>query len=328
MPKPVVSVLAIAYNRREFINAALLSAINQTLPKDMYEIVLLTNFDIDPTLLSQANIRVVFSNIRELGPKLSTAIPLCQGDIICFLEDDDEWLPDKLEHVTSIFSKFPEVGYYHNNWIVIDERGNELPHPIHVQGRRRLNSVGSYSFNAKTATYSQIRKAVHLTGDFNGSSISIKKEIVQNCIGYLRQITFSPDTFFFYCAQLSDCRLFLDSTVLTKYRIHHKNVSRREAGSEDAISDPTHEIIVRMLSSHLNKASAIKSIRCQMSDIRIESFWIYRLGNRSAIPRLALAHTKYISRSELGYNILLLAFSILYFIFPGFASSIYSRAYY
>ena len=148
MPKPVVSVLAIAYNRREFINAALLSAINQTLPKDMYEIVLLTNFDIDPTLLSQANIRVVFSNIRELGPKLSTAIPLCQGDIICFLEDDDEWLPDKLEHVTSIFSKFPEVGYYHNNWIVIDERGNELPHPIHVQGRRRLNSVGSYSFNA------------------------------------------------------------------------------------------------------------------------------------------------------------------------------------
>lgn len=328
MTRPLITVLAIAYNRREFIGSALQSALRQTLSRDLYEIVLVTNFKVSSPILYEGNIRVIFSDIRELGPKLASVIEQCQGDIISILEDDDIWLPEKLEHVKSVFDQFPYVCYYHNNWTVIDTDGNDIYHPIHIQGRRKIKSLKEYMLFSQRASYSNIRKAVHLTGDFNGSSISVKKSVILSVIDYLKQITFSPDSFLFYSALFYEGDMFIDSTILTKYRIHHQNVTRRAAGIVDALLDPTHIIITQMLHSRPNKEAALKSIECQMSDIGIESLWIWGLKNRQKGLRLALNHLKYISAPEFGYSFLLIAFSFLYGISPSIASSIYSKIYY
>ena len=327
MARPLITVLAIAYNRREFIRTALLSAIHQTLPRDLYEIVLVTNFSVDPDILEAGKIRVILSDVRELGPKLASVVPQCQGEVISFLEDDDVWLPEKLEHVRNVFETFPRVSYYHNNWSVVDIEGNCISHPIHIQGRRKIISMRTYTID-KNASYADIRKAVHLTGDFNGSSISIKKSVVSGVINYLEQITFSPDSFLFYSALFAGGELYLDSETLTRYRIHPQNISRREAGASDALTDPTHFIILKMLRSRPGNEAALKSIECQMSDIGLESLWIWGFKNRQKGLKLALNHLKYISLSEFGYGFLLITFSLLYCLSPRTASSIYSQVYY
>lgn len=328
MTDPLISVLAIAYDRREYIDRALKSAIDQSLSRELYEIILLTNFDVGNDLVEEYGIRVVHSNIRELGPKLAEVIPLLHGNIICFLEDDDEWLPDKLRHTLEVFFRDPRVGYYHNNWTVIDEQDAPLKHPIHQLGRRKIESVKELTVDPNHISYDEVRKFVHLGGDFNGSSISVRKAIAVDNIDYLRRILFSPDTFFFYSALTSDFLLFMDSNVLTRYRIHHKNISRRESSEGDVQTDPTHLIIIEMLENKERNLAAKKSMECQMSDIKIESYWIWDIGDRRRLAWLLFHHLRYFTRSEFSYNILLFSFGILYLLNPKIAYLVYSKNYY
>jgi glycosyltransferase involved in cell wall biosynthesis len=45
MSDPLISVIIVAYNRREFIRETVKSVANQTLPKDEYELIVVKNFE-------------------------------------------------------------------------------------------------------------------------------------------------------------------------------------------------------------------------------------------------------------------------------------------
>ena len=98
---PKVSVIIPTYNRAELLPLAIKSALNQTF--NDIEIIVSDDKSTDDTrevVRSFADERIKYVlNKGKKGPSATrnTAILASEGEYIAFLDDDDEWLPDKLQ---------------------------------------------------------------------------------------------------------------------------------------------------------------------------------------------------------------------------------------
>jgi glycosyltransferase involved in cell wall biosynthesis len=54
------------------------------------------------------------------------ALQYARGELVCFLDSDDLWVPEKLERQVALMKAHPEVDVLHSDEIMIDEQGREL----------------------------------------------------------------------------------------------------------------------------------------------------------------------------------------------------------
>ena len=126
MANKYISVIVIAYNRRKYLLQAVRSALQQTLPKDLYEVIVVKNFR-DETIdrrLEEWGVANIYSDDTSQGGKIREALEVARGEVISVLEDDDEFLPEKLAGVYAAFKSGAD--YYHNGFVFINERGEVL----------------------------------------------------------------------------------------------------------------------------------------------------------------------------------------------------------
>ena len=118
MLRPLISVVVIAYNRKEYILEAVKSALNQTLEKDLYEVMVIKNFA-DPTIdkfLDKNGIININSDNYSLSGKIVESSILASGEYICFLEDDDLWSSGRLIAFKYLLKNYHDLDFYHNNF--------------------------------------------------------------------------------------------------------------------------------------------------------------------------------------------------------------------
>ncbi len=188
MGENCISVIITAHNRREYLLNAIKSVINQTLDKKYYEVIVVKNFndDIIDKFIEENKIKSILSDKISLSGKILEALKMCKYSIISFLDDDDMFFNNKLENVNKIFDG--NIVYYHNGEESIDDNNKKL----------------NFSNNSP---------------DFNMSSISIKKDIINENI--LGKVTHSIDTLMYLFALNSGEKIYLDKKILTYYRIHN-----------------------------------------------------------------------------------------------------------
>jgi glycosyltransferase involved in cell wall biosynthesis len=326
---PFCSVIVNAYTRREFVLEALGSVINQNVPRESYEIVLISNFNIDENFIKQHGIKFIFSDIREVGMRISLALEHCRGEVVCFIDDDDVWCPNKLNWVYSIFKSEPRLCYYHNNLSTIDDNGVSIVHSIHRNAIMKIEKIKRVTLSSDTLTYNEIRKVVKLASDFNSSCISIRKSLLLPYREYLKRISLSVDTFYFYASLLTkNSTILIDSEKLTKYRIHSNQFSRKQSTIPLNRIDLDIRIMMAMIKETSTNTQLLKSLRAYTSDNAIESFWINGKINRREMLKCLIDHLSLISFGDLDYNLLLLLFAISYLVFPSITRSIYFSQYY
>lgn len=82
-----------------------------------FEIILIDDGSPDkcPSLCDELKIR--FDNIKVLHQKnqgvsvaRNNGIGIADGDVICFLDADDEWMENNLDELNIIYNKFPQIG--------------------------------------------------------------------------------------------------------------------------------------------------------------------------------------------------------------------------
>lgn len=117
--RPKISVLILAFSRRQFVRDAVESVLSQSLSRNQYEVIVLKGFDdgvIDPYLSAHGvkSHRVE----RGWGFAYSEGVRLARAEVICFLDDDDLFFSHKLACIVEEFSRFPRLGYLHNTFIV------------------------------------------------------------------------------------------------------------------------------------------------------------------------------------------------------------------
>jgi glycosyltransferase involved in cell wall biosynthesis len=123
-----VSVALATYNGRRYLPEQLASLVAQRRRPD--ELVVCDDGSTDGTLdlledfAREAPFRVrIFRNERNLGVlrNFEKALSLCEGDIVFLSDQDDVWLPEKIDHVVSVFEKTPGALAVINDKLITDE---------------------------------------------------------------------------------------------------------------------------------------------------------------------------------------------------------------
>ena len=220
---PRLSVIVVAHDRRDFIKLAIDSALDQSFPRDRYEIVVVKNFsqqEYDHELERQG-IRVIITDEKSLASKLALGIENSEGEIISFLEDDDLFCRDKIESVIENMSK-EKVGYYHNGYSIVDSKGKVIKGYLpYVPKNYRKNVI----VETTRLTTKSINKAFLAGGYFNLSCISVKKSVIAEKLKILRGVNVAVDNFIFYLALESGLEIIIDNSQLTRFRVHAANNS-------------------------------------------------------------------------------------------------------
>src|SRR5690606_29508074 len=112
-----------------------------------------------------------YHNEQPMGANYSRnkGAGLAMGDILMFLDDDDAWLPAKIDKQLAVFDKDPSIGLVYSNRNVVNEEGELI---------RKINS----------------QKSGHLYPDIlfeniigTTSSVAVRKEVFQKAGGFDEQ---------------------------------------------------------------------------------------------------------------------------------------------
>jgi glycosyltransferase involved in cell wall biosynthesis len=226
---PEVAVVVGAYRRSEHLAAAVRSVLAQTLPRDRFEVVISKTFT-DP--VQDAAFRAAGILLREdatpaIGRWLRNAVRATRAPLVTFLDDDDEYEPDRLARIVELGRARPDVGFYRNRVRVIDrdsrpvppgawrvhetEAGLDASGPVY---RARTEKAGAWEFGARRGW-----------ATFNSSSMAIRRELLDGPVGDAFDRTYQPDQFLFLAGLLAPFGLYLDDRRLTRYRYYGGNVS-------------------------------------------------------------------------------------------------------
>jgi glycosyltransferase involved in cell wall biosynthesis len=136
---PLVSVIIPTQSRPDMLIRAVKSVTNQTYPST--EIVIVddrSNYDIEAHLRKEAVPKYyrVIKNTRTPGAAgaRNTGFNNSQGEFIGFLDDDDEWMPDKIEKQVEIFQECDNaVGIVIASYYVV-QNGTKLTRIRNLEG--------------------------------------------------------------------------------------------------------------------------------------------------------------------------------------------------
>lgn len=212
---PLVSVVVVAHDRKEFIKEALDSLGNQTLKRKLYEVVVVKNYE-DKEIDDYAaglGFRTILTNEITVGHKMSIGVENSSAEIVTFLEDDDLFEKNKLKAIVDAFDRNQPAGMLHNSYSVIGKNANFL-----YADNRGFNSleIGPEDDFIREC----IRNSVKVSDFAYSSCISVRREIISRDLEGLKKIQSAPDYFVVFSCLNSKHNILLISDKLTKYRLH------------------------------------------------------------------------------------------------------------
>jgi glycosyltransferase involved in cell wall biosynthesis len=218
--KPFVSILINNYNYGRFIGEAIESALAQTY--DQTEIVVVDDGSTDNSLDVIAGydqrIRVVAKENGGQASAFNAGFAASKGEIICFLDSDDLFLPDKVDRVVEVLNRYPQAGWCFNRLRIFGE-GTGNPTSNRSRGKfgeldgRKSTAAGKPPF-LPTAT----------------SGLSFRRSTLANILPMSELIRITSDNYVKFVA-LSLATGWMESQELSLQRIHGNNAyTNRQVG--------------------------------------------------------------------------------------------------
>ncbi len=126
---PKVSVIITTFNRPEYACEAIDSVLSQSF--NDFEVIVVDDGSVSKTKEALekygSRIHYIFQDHKGRSVARNTGINAAGGEYIAFLDDDDVWLPGKLEKQVAFLDSHPEIGLVHAFIEIMDEDGRPLP---------------------------------------------------------------------------------------------------------------------------------------------------------------------------------------------------------
>lgn len=109
--KPLVSILINNYNYGRFLREAIDSALNQTYSDTEVIVVDDGSTDDSQEIIASYGEKIipVFKENGGQASAFNAGFAVSKGDLICLLDSDDVWLPNKVEATVEATSRYPEA---------------------------------------------------------------------------------------------------------------------------------------------------------------------------------------------------------------------------
>ncbi len=217
---PKFSVIITCWNRYDFVEQAIESVLNQTVQREFYEIILVTNVSNDKIerLCSENDVKIIKNNNSKQGPFFLSGIKDSKGEYLVFLNDDDLFHPTKLFRINSVIDAYGVLAYYHNA---------SCPFGANVTTDQILEQSNMNTCDAKLELLNAENECGLLKNYFynyywaGDSSIAVRKQIVLENEEFLSE-TDVIDQNLFYTALYRDKAVSVhDPCALTFLRVHN-----------------------------------------------------------------------------------------------------------
>ena len=277
--RPVFSILIAEHRQRGFGESALQSAVSQSFDTADFEVIVNRGFrdQNSEAVLQSRGAKLIFHSNNHRGEHMAELIRASSGDILCFLDDDDLFVKQKLETIYKIFAKANDIGLVHNQRKYIDLNGiatekSRFEHDIDYL----LRQTAGFQLDA-SRILEVVRRHPFLAPDFNSSSISIRRSVVVPYLKYLEGCEGAVDTFLFYCALICGRQIAVIPDILTEYRVHTASTIHDPAYLQQMLNGYTE--ILRMCKLEGNLAIA------ESAQARLSLFQLYKSLKSVPLPR-------------------------------------------
>jgi glycosyltransferase involved in cell wall biosynthesis len=180
--QPLVSVVITTYNRTEYIERAVESALKQTYKNIEVIIVDDASTDKTPEILSKISKKdqriIILTNEKNLDlvRTLNRGIKIAKGKYIARLDDDDFWCgTKKLEKQVNFLEMNPEYNLVGGGIIKIDKEGKETARYLSPENDK------------------DIRKVILVNNVFVHSTVLFRRNIFEKLGGYNEQFVVGQD---------------------------------------------------------------------------------------------------------------------------------------
>jgi glycosyltransferase involved in cell wall biosynthesis len=212
---PLVSIAIDNYNYGRFLGSAIDSALNQTYHN--IEVVVVDDGSTDNSrdIIDSYKDRIVkvFKKNGGQASAFNAAFKASKGDIICFLDSDDIFTPEKVAEVVKVFGKYDDIGWCFHRLKLLDENTGEL-----IKFSREVSSgkydaryymrIGAFpSFLARPAT----------------SATSFKRSLLQQILPMNESIKITSDKYLKFTA-IALSKGFILNKPLSIQKIHDLNL--------------------------------------------------------------------------------------------------------
>jgi len=131
---PTISVIIPTYNRAHVLGRSVQSVLNQTFQD--FELIIVDDGSTDNTeslvnRFRSKKIKYIRHQVNQgVSVAPNTGVRLAKGDYIAILDDDEEWMPEKLERQMKVYYTAPmEVGVVYTSYTKYISLGNYIRPP-------------------------------------------------------------------------------------------------------------------------------------------------------------------------------------------------------
>ena len=225
---PFVSIIVPTHKRPELLARALKSLQRQTYQN--FEVIVVENGcapEAEKVLESFREQRMKVRYLYDKTPSLPNArnlgIRAAEADLIAYLDDDDEWVPEKLEKQVRYLAAHPAVGLVGCRIQMTDENGT-----VHM--------TKSSQWSGDVTRKVLLEKGAVI---YSPSCILVKKELCEKINGFDARYKYAHDLGFYFNIE-RHAPLFLMEEPLVVYHVHTSNMSNKSLLG-------THDETVRIL---------------------------------------------------------------------------------
>jgi glycosyltransferase involved in cell wall biosynthesis len=213
---PRVSVLIDTYNHERFIERAIASVLEQDVPLDDVEILVVDDGSTDRTLdivrQFEPRVRLIRKPNGGQASAFNAGFSHALGSIIATLDGDDWWAKQKLRRVLETLEANPTIGIVGHG--LYEQYSDERPNGLILPGR-------SYHLDLNSTQNAELFR--HLAAFFGTSRMTIRKPILDHILPIPEELTIEADEYIFTLALAIGSAMILNEP-LCYYQIHSGNL--------------------------------------------------------------------------------------------------------
>lgn len=248
----MISVVIPLYNKEKQIAHTLQSVFNQTFQD--FEVVVVDDGSTDGSVaevekLSDSRIRLIHQKNAGVAAARNRGIEEAKGDLIAFLDADDEWKPEYLATQYHLSQKYPDCNVFACNYEFRNIEGKVTPTII-----RKLPFTGE---DGILSNYFEVASCSH--PPLWTSSIVVKKQAIQAIGGFPVGIRSGEDLLTW--ARLAvNGQIAYSKKVVAIYDLGEGYVLTNLPPRRQDIGDPVGKELVKLLSVYPDKVALKKYI--------------------------------------------------------------------
>lgn len=225
---PRVSILINNYNYERFLSEAISSALDQTYAP--FEVIVVDDGSTDNSLSVVGSygdrVKLIAKQNGGQASAFNAGFEASSGDVVCFLDSDDLFLPDKVAHVVEIFNENPDFGWCFDT-------------PEWFGGSAPQRYVGPDVCNSGTVDVRDMLSeggALYIPSATSG--LSFRRQLLQQILPMPDIIRITSDNYI-KIAALSLAQGWLSPQALSMQRIHGENAYTNSKSSRKRVRGRT-----------------------------------------------------------------------------------------